>query len=65
MVKTEAIVSLEAGADWRIEEVELEDPRDDELLVEMVAAVRLLFLNCLQIAKADHLRNYREYASQM
>lgn len=39
MVKTEAIVSNEAGADWRIEEIELDDPRDDELLVEIVAAV--------------------------
>jgi Zn-dependent alcohol dehydrogenase len=51
MVKTEAIVSLEAGADWRIEEIELEEPRDDELLVEMVAAVRLFFLNCQQFLK--------------
>lgn len=42
MVKTEAIVSLKAGADWRIEEIELAEPRDDELLVEMVAAVSLL-----------------------
>lgn len=40
MVKTEAIVSLEAGAEWRIEEVELEEPNDNELLVEVVAAVR-------------------------
>jgi len=41
MVKTEAIVSLEAGADWRIEEIELQEPSGDELLVEMVAAVSL------------------------
>lgn len=39
MVKTQAIVANDAAEDWRIEDIELAEPNDDELLVEMVAAV--------------------------
>lgn len=41
-ISTEAIVARGGASEWEIEEVLLEDPQANEILVEMIASVCLI-----------------------